>query len=65
MTQADIDDCMKGDGASVTAADRAEIRDEIRSRIREGIRGSIQGGASDNKPATTTTEDNEKPADAH
>jgi hypothetical protein len=65
MTQADIDDCMKDDGASVTAADRAEIRDEIRSRIREGIRGSIQGGTSESKPATATTGDNEKPTDAH
>lgn len=44
MTQADIDDCAKGDGVSVTAGG-TQIRDEIRSRIRDGIRGSSQGSA--------------------
>ncbi len=65
MTQTDIDDCMKGDGAAVTAADRAEIRDGIRSRIRGGIRGSIQGSASDDKPVTTEAGDSKKTPDMH
>jgi hypothetical protein len=66
MTQDDIDDCMEDDGASVTTADRAEIRDEIRHRIREGIRGSIQGGASNNnQPATTDTDDSKGSTDSH
>jgi hypothetical protein len=59
MTQDDIEDCMKDDGASVTTAERAEIRDEIRNRIREGIRGSVQRAAPHDTPASTTDESKE------
>jgi hypothetical protein len=62
MTQSDIDDCLKGDGAAVT--DRAQIRDEIRNEIRNGIRDGIRGSAqgdtradasdADSKPASST-----------
>jgi hypothetical protein len=64
MTHEDIDDCMKGDGVSVTSADGNrtgdQIRQEIRDGIRNGIRGSVQAGtqsasAQDRQPPSATT----------
>lgn len=64
MTHEDIDDCMKGDGVSVTSGDgngaRDEVRNEIRDRIRNGIRASVQAGtqsatAQDDKPPSAAS----------
>lgn len=61
MTQANVDDCMKGHGVAVTDAEKArtrsEIRDEIRQDIRNGIRGSVQGGAADDTAAKPAADD--------
>jgi hypothetical protein len=60
MTHEDIDDCMKGDGVSVTdsGGNRDQVRQEIRDRIRDGIRGSVQAGtqaADANPPSAAST----------
>jgi hypothetical protein len=60
MTHEDIDDCMKGDGVSVTdsGGNRDQVRQEIRDGIRDGIRGSVQAGtqaADANPPSAAST----------
>ena len=47
MTKADIDDCMKGDGVSVT-----DGRDEIRQEIRDRIDGSVRSDSDKQQPST-------------
>jgi hypothetical protein len=56
MTREDIDDCMKGDGVSVTDG-RDEIRQEIRERIRGSVQSATQADADEatSKPTSTST----------
>jgi hypothetical protein len=53
MTQEDVDDCMKGNGVSVTSADHHEVRDEIREQVRNRIREAVRTPSSAGTTAKT------------